>query len=220
MRKLLLPLAILTLASLPVDSVRAQMPYDLPAALAYYRSEKSTDRAFALSVMGLMGKVAKPASREVVDGMFDDAPAVRQAAVLAIPTVNKEIAEPVLTLVQSTDMKDKLEAVKTLAAMGKDAAPTVTALVKFLPTAPESKRAEVVETLATVAPDDKKLNEQMVTWALTSKDPAIRKSAKEALAKMDFSTAILENMEKNNPYPEMRKGAKAELARIKALEKK
>src|SRR5262245_37552260 len=104
MRKLIIPaaLAAITLACIAprtMGQVGSSNKDYYDRAKDYFKSEKATDRAFALSTYGMLKEFAKPASREIVGGLFDTDKAVRQAATLALPDVNPTIARPVLTLV-------------------------------------------------------------------------------------------------------------------------
>lgn len=181
MRRLLL-LALMTVlagAALEGRAQQVQNPNirDLKDALDYYKSDKSTDRAFALSVMGLMKGDAKSASKEIVKGFYDSNADVRMAADLALKDVNPPLYKPVSTLATSTDYDAKVQAVKDLAALGKDAAPTLPALMGFMKDAKGTERVDIIKTVTSIAPDDPALAPLLTQAALKDSDPAVRAAA-------------------------------------------
>lgn len=189
MRKLL---AILVVASCGLLGQNQRYPAAdqvfLPDALEYLKSDKSTDRSFALATMGLMGKDAASASRLVVKAFFDTNADVRQAANLCLKNVNPPIYQPVVDLATSKDYDTRMKAANELAKMGKDAAPTVPALLEFLKDgAKPGDRASIVKSLGDVGAADKEITPMIAQLAIKDPDPAVRLAAMKALPKMSDS---------------------------------
>lgn len=166
------------------NHVKAQGPATLDDALRYFQSPKSTDRAFALSVMGLMGPEARPATREICEGFLDPSPAVRRAAALAIPLVNPAIADTIITIQQSDSYRRRLQAILQLAKLGDDAASAVPIVLAFMEQARPEDQAAVVNALATVGVRDPDLAKRFATWALGHRNPAVRQAALAALPRL------------------------------------
>jgi HEAT repeat protein len=156
---------------------------DLKDALEYLKSDKSTDRAFALATMGLMKGDARTASKDIVKGFFDSSPDVRQAANLALMNVNPDIYKPVVTLATSNDYDAKVAAVKGLAKLGTEAGPTTPAMLSFLKDAKPGEKVEIIKTLLEVAPKDESLAPVLTQLALKDSDEAVRQAALKALPK-------------------------------------
>jgi len=180
MRRLMLMALIpaLTLAARDGHAQQQENPNikNLRDALDYLKSDKSTDRAFALATMGLMKEDAKSASKQIVAGFFDSSPDVRQAAALALQNVNPPLYKPVVALT-GNDYSAKVQAVKDLGALGADAAPTVPALLGFLKDARATDRVEIIKTVVEIAPKDESLAAVLAQLALKDPDAAVRASA-------------------------------------------
>jgi hypothetical protein len=154
---------------------------NLQDALQYLKSDKSTDRAFALATMGLMKADAKSASKEIVTAYFDGNADVRKAANLALMNVNPDLYKPVVALATSDDYDAKVQAVKDLAKLGGDAAPTVPALLRFLKDAKPEDKIDTVKTLLDIAPKDPSLASALTEMALNDSDVKVRDAALRAL---------------------------------------
>jgi HEAT repeat protein len=156
---------------------------DLKEALQYLKSDKSTDRAFALATMGLMKGDAATASKEIVTAYFDSNADVRQAADLALMNVNPNLYKPVVALTRGDDYDAKVQAIKDLAKLGADAAPTVPAMLNFLKDARAGDKIDTVKTLLEIAPKDPALAAALTQVALKDSDPKVREAALNALPK-------------------------------------
>lgn len=160
-------------------------------AKKYLQSDRPTDRAFALATMGLIGAEAAPSSRDVVKYMFDADPSVRQAAKLAIPTVNPELAGPVLTLVSNNEYDVRRRGLDELARMGSKGDAAVPALLEFMREATPSDRVKTVEVLADVGTRDPSLTALFANWAVNNPDPKVRAAVVKALPGMQGSAETL-----------------------------
>jgi HEAT repeat protein len=154
---------------------------NLKDALDYLKSDKSTDRAFALSVMGLMKGDAKSASKEIVTSYFDANPDVRKAANLALMNVNPDLYKPVVTLATGDDYDAKVQAIKDLAKLGTDAAPTGPAMLRFLRDARPADKIDTLKTMLEIAPKDPSLAPVLTDMALKDPDAKVREAALKAL---------------------------------------
>jgi HEAT repeat protein len=190
MRRICLVIVILGLAG-GVARGQQQNPNirDLKEALQYLKSDKSTDRAFALATMGLMKADAVTASKEIVTSYFDGNADVRQAADLALMNVNPTLYKPVVALARGDDYDAKVQAVKDLAKLGLDAAPTVPALLNFLKDARPGDKVDTIKTLMDIAPKDPSLAAALTQLALKDSDPKVRDAALNALPKTTDASA-------------------------------
>jgi hypothetical protein len=154
---------------------------NLKDCLDYLKSDKSTDRAFALATMGLMKGDARSASKEIVTSYFDPNPDVRKAANLALMNVNPDLYKPVVALATGDDYDAKVQAIKDLAKLGVDAAPTVPAMLRFLKDAKPGDKIDTVKTLLEIAPKDASLAPALTEMALRDPDAKVREAALKAL---------------------------------------
>jgi HEAT repeat protein len=197
-----LMLAALTTIILSTQAAQSQTPEirDLNDALKYLKSDKSTDRAFALSVMGLLKDDARSASREIVQAYFDSDKDVRVAADLALKGANPTLYQPVTDLVNGAYEK-RVDAVDALAKLGKDAAAAAPALINFMKDAQPAERGTIIRALTSIAPNDKTLAPLMVQWAIKDQSADVRKAAMKALPALadagDQVTAITDLINNN-----------------------
>jgi len=184
MRWTIFLVAVVSLAAvLPVGGQEdKKATYD--EALKYLNSNDPVARAFGLFTLGIAGKEAGPASREIIAALTDPNADVRKQAATTLTAVNPTLATPVLILAQSDDYAKRMQAMQDLSKLGKDASAAVPALVAFLNQAKDSDKAKVIQSLTQVGATDKKLTALMTTWALTSTDPAVRDAALQGLPKM------------------------------------
>ncbi len=157
-------------------------PNDLPSALEYLKSDKSTDRAFALSVLGLLGGDAVTASKQVVQAYFDSDSEVRRAASLALKDVNPPLYGPIQTLVANEPGNvalygNQMQAIQTLANLGTAGDAALPALLAFMPRMAAADQAKLVAVVAKVGANDPEARQVLTNWALTSNNPAVRAEA-------------------------------------------
>ncbi|MBY0522498.1 MAG: HEAT repeat domain-containing protein [Gemmataceae bacterium] len=180
-----LVLGLVLIASSQQSRAQQKEAPSLDDCLTYLKSDKSTDRAFALSTMGLMKKDALSAAKLIVGSYFDSSPDVRQAADLALKNVNPDLYKPVTSLVQTQNYDARVQAITDLAKMGKDGAAALPAMVNFFKDgAKGTERAAVVKAMGEVGLEDKAFTPEMAQLALKDPDPAVRQAALKALPKM------------------------------------
>lgn len=199
MRKFLMIVAVFGGLFAIEPAVYAQNnPNDLPSALDYLKSDKSTDRAFALSVLGLLGGDAVSASKQVVQSYFDSDSEVRRAASLALKDVNPPLYGPVQTLTAASDpanvnlYSNQLQALQALSNLGAAGSAALPALLAFMPRMAAADQAKLVGVVATCAPNDPEARAALVNWALTSTNPAVRAEAMKVLPKVNDSAAVID----------------------------
>ena len=170
---------------------------DVQDAMDYFRSNRSTDKAFALATLGLVGLEARKSknpqlqrfvdqqgTKVTVQGLVLDDPAVRQAADTAMTNVNPTIGPPVLAMVNGQSYEQRLEGMRKLASLGTAADATVPALLSFMKQARTEDKAGVVQTIATVGAKDPQVGELIAMMALKDPDPTVQKAALSQLAKL------------------------------------
>lgn len=169
-------------------------PKDLPSAIQYLQSDRPSDRAFALSVMGLLGGDAVSASKQVVQSYFDGSPQVRQAASLALQNVNPTLYGPVETLTANNPANpdlygNQLQALQTLSNLGTAGDAALPALLAFMPRMAPADQTKMVGTVAKVGANDPQVRQLLANWALTSANPAVREAAMKELPKVNNAGA-------------------------------
>ena len=184
MRKLFLTLVVLALAIFGLVYSPPAVADDYQDALNYLKSSKSTDRSFAIATLGLIGPNAVAASKQIVGGLLDDSPAVRQAARVALPQVNPTISGPVLAVVQGQTPQDRMAGVQELSKLGVNGAAAIPALLSYLQQAPAADKVAIATSLATVGAKDPELPQLLANMALQDQDPGVRAAALLALPKL------------------------------------
>jgi hypothetical protein len=170
---------------------------DVRDALDYFRSSRSTDKAFALATLGLVGLEARKSNNPqlqrfleqqgtkiTVQGLVLDDQAIRQAANNAMANVNPTIGPPVLALVNGKSYEQRLEGMRKLASLGTAADSTVPALLSFMKQARTEDKASVVQAIATVGAKDAQVGELIAMMALKDPDPTVKTAALNTLAKL------------------------------------
>jgi len=216
MRWMSLIVAVALAVLVGTESTRAQVfPDTMQKALDKMKSGSDTDRAFGIVTLGLMGKEAKGASKELVYALFDSSEKVRKEAALALPMVNPEIAEPAISLARG-DAEAKAKAVALLGKLGKSASPAIPALLSYFEQAKAEEKVKVVQALAEVGKEDKSLTTRMVQWAMKDPDAAVRAAVLKALPTMAGIKDEVPNVlkEANGRDPKMRVAAITVLADI------
>jgi HEAT repeat protein len=199
MRQVAFTLVVLVLA-LGTTVSHAQQNFgttkDVNEAMKFLKSSNPTDRTAGLMSLALLGEDGRVATRDVVGLLFDGSKDVREWANLALPKVNPELAEPVMTLANSQDYDKRMDAMKQLAKLGGDAMPAIPALLKFLDQADPKDRVAVVGTLTQVGAKDPNLSTTLVNLGLRDKDPAVRAAALQGLSKLGNVQAALDMLTK------------------------
>jgi hypothetical protein len=108
----------------------------LANCMSYLRSKSPEDRSFALSTMGLMGKDARGASRQLCAAFLDSAPQVRQAAALALPQVNRPLYQPITEILNAGDNQQayeiRLRGIQQLQQLGAEGEPSIPIILNFM----------------------------------------------------------------------------------------
>jgi HEAT repeat protein len=210
MRKFLILAALVGLFAVQREALAQQNnPNDLPEALRYLKSNQSTDRAFALSVLGLLGNDAVTASKQVVKSYFDSDSEVRRAASLALETVNPPLYAPVQTLVSSNPNDPslygtQLQAIQKLSSLGTAGEAALPALLAFMPRMAAADQAKMVAAVAKIGASDPEARAALANWALNSSNPAVRAEALKLLPKVngaanDIGTFLTALQRERNP---------------------
>jgi len=201
MRKLLILTAMaagLALQGQPLQGQNRKDYYkDVKDALDYFKSDRSTDKSFALATLGLVGMearksgdtklaqfLAQTSSKVAVQGMVSSDPSIRKAANEAIGSVNPRIAGAVSALVNGQNYDQRLQGMQQLSKLGVDGAAAVPALLDFLKQAKPEDKLGVVQTIGTVGAKDPQVAELIAAMALKDPDPAIQNAAVATLSKM------------------------------------
>lgn len=166
--------------------------------LTYLQSTRASDRSFAIATMGLMGKDAKVASRQICQAFLDTAPEVRQAANLTLPQVNKPLYQPIRDILNTADTPEgyltRLTGVQNLAQLGVEAAPAVPVVVAFMTKAAPADRLKIVAALAVIGARDLGVTELFGTWLRTYPDTAVRLEVLKLLPQMTNAAGQVNNL--------------------------
>jgi HEAT repeat protein len=176
MRKLLILMAMaagLALQGQPLQGQNRKDYYkDIKDALNYFKSDRTTDKSFALATL------------VAVQGMVSSDPSIRKAANEAIGSVNPKLAGPVAALVNGQNYELRLQGIQQLGQLGPDGVAAVPALLDFLKQAKPEDKLAVVQTIGTVGAKDPQVAELIAAMALKDPDPTIQNAAAATLSKM------------------------------------
>jgi hypothetical protein len=234
MRKLLIltAMASLALQGEPLQAQKKNKDYykDINDALGYFKSDRATDKSFALATLGLVGQearkqndpklaqfLAKTSSKITVEGMVTNDPAIRKAANEAIGSVNPTIAGPVTALVNGQSYDQRLQGVKQLSQLGPDAVAAVPALMSFLKQAKPEDTGSVVQSIGVVGAKDPQVAELIAVMAMKDPNPAIQNAALATLGKMpggDSTVGLFLSTLNNDRDPKSRMSAIQGLAAV------
>jgi hypothetical protein len=203
---------------------------DINDAMSYFRSNRTTDKSFALATLGLVGAearksgdrqlaqyLAKTGSKATVEGMLSTDASIRQAAGGAISTVNPTLAGPVLALVNGQSYEQRLQGMRNLAELGPSAVAAVPALLSFLKSAKPEDKAGVIQSMATVGAKDPQVADLIAVMAVKDSDPNVQKAALATLTTMPgagSSIPIFVGTLQNEQDPRLRLSAVQGLAAI------
>ncbi len=177
-------IALATLTTLDRADAQVTPQQTMDSAMKYLKSNSGTDRAFGIVTLGLLGKDAIGASKDIVVALYDSSPEVRKVAGQTLPMVNPAISQPVLTLARSDDRDAKAQAVKDLGKQGPDAIGAMPALMNTFDQTKGADKGQVLLAMAAVGSQDKEMTAKVAMWALKDPDPAVRAAALQALPKM------------------------------------
>lgn len=171
---------------------------DIDSSLRLLTSQRSTDRAFAAGVLGLVGERAKDvASGPLCAAVLDGDPSVRSAAGRALGTVNAALQQPVVTLATSQDYAARLKALQDLGRLGNTARPTIPVLLSFKQQAKPEDRTSVIRILTQVGAEDPMLTDVFASWLLDDPDENVRVAVAQSLPKMKNAQGKVDTLVKS-----------------------
>jgi HEAT repeat protein len=120
------------------------------------KSKKASDRIKAADTIGAMGENAKDARQALCDAMLDTNREVLLAVSSALEKLDPALHKPVFILVVDGNGMAQIDALRTLAALGREGNPALSVVLAFARTHPAALPV-VIGTLAAIAPEDRRV---------------------------------------------------------------
>jgi hypothetical protein len=152
----------------------------------------------AAQAIGERGEKAKDARQALCEALLDRRDAVRAAVASALEKVDPRLHKPVVALVVDQDHSLRVEALRSLGALGEEGKPALSLVLRYVmdvtiavseqsgmgvPIGDLPHGTTFIRTMAAIAPDDKRVVKALVVCLRLGENPSGRVEAARGLAR-------------------------------------